>query len=732
MGCITIIKALLTRILFAGHSFITIWRVVGLLDNPYYWGLSGGLLLLIIETFYTLIKRKGYDYKWVSPAFFFYLCSSVPGIWFLELDRLTRYQNEVSNFTPSTSAPRGGKTNGTEDTGNQNVGLASLNGATIPIEFSPDMWVLVIEQSLMFLLVIGRWLLPKGDITRDQLSQLLFVYIGLASDIMELFVLFDEKQVLLHPFLSYIILSIWTISLMQFVLVLTATKARRKKIALIRPTANEDGDGDDGECSGCCGGKCCENEVWSILITVLLQDAPFLSLRLYVMVTFNLFNYTILFFTVKNALVIVLQFYRLVVVTCLKEENVSDDDEESGSDGFDNKAFDDDGAELIDEKSWSRQPPPTGELKRRSPVGAAAGVSAGHDGTACGERFRQVDSPALSKASKQSSSLSSICSQPSFLGLTDSGTATVTAASVKAGQPNTPGSVRLVRVASARSNVVGPQATPAPEGGEKDHVDISGVAKASLPPIQTQPTPAKRNGRVGNQVEGKLELSPMQTQPLTLVKVQPTPNVPPRVKKHARSPPSSAKIQPSSTIISLTGDRGTTASPDIITGVSNTPPPIDTSSTKLKKTSALKPNAENDMRLLDYEDTALEIEEIEDIMNTIGADVAPQEPEVKATSGSDVVKSTGSGVVAEHDQSQACFIADVEQSETVGDGHEDVVDKELEELFETTKDGEENEIDSDGDVDVVEASASVVDDRKVQTVIELDADEGIVTKESDT
>lgn len=39
-------------------------------------------------------------------------------------------------------------------------------------------------------------MLPKGEITRDQLSQLLFVYIGMASDIMEIMVLFEEKPVL--------------------------------------------------------------------------------------------------------------------------------------------------------------------------------------------------------------------------------------------------------------------------------------------------------------------------------------------------------------------------------------------------------------------------------------------------------------------------------------------------------------------------------------------------------
>lgn len=41
------------------------------------------------------------------------------------------------------------------------------------------MWITLIEQFLMLILIIGRWMLPKGDLTRDQLSQLLLVYIGM-------------------------------------------------------------------------------------------------------------------------------------------------------------------------------------------------------------------------------------------------------------------------------------------------------------------------------------------------------------------------------------------------------------------------------------------------------------------------------------------------------------------------------------------------------------------------
>ena len=37
--------------------------------------------------------------------------------------------------------------------------------------------------------------MPKGSISKDQLSQILLVYLGMAADIMELFEVFKEEQV---------------------------------------------------------------------------------------------------------------------------------------------------------------------------------------------------------------------------------------------------------------------------------------------------------------------------------------------------------------------------------------------------------------------------------------------------------------------------------------------------------------------------------------------------------
>lgn len=94
----------------------------------------------------------------------------VPAIWLLELDKVERRHRiqEETNFNFAAAAA-------------DLKELDKLLGVNIKlpdIQVDAETWVTLIEQFLMLVLIIGRWLLPKGDLTRDQLSQLLLVYIG--------------------------------------------------------------------------------------------------------------------------------------------------------------------------------------------------------------------------------------------------------------------------------------------------------------------------------------------------------------------------------------------------------------------------------------------------------------------------------------------------------------------------------------------------------------------------
>lgn len=50
----------------------------------------------------------------------------------------------------------------------------------------PNNWILGLHQALLVLLIVGKWLMPnEGGLTRDELSQLLLIFVGTAADILE-------------------------------------------------------------------------------------------------------------------------------------------------------------------------------------------------------------------------------------------------------------------------------------------------------------------------------------------------------------------------------------------------------------------------------------------------------------------------------------------------------------------------------------------------------------------
>ncbi|CAH1774410.1 unnamed protein product, partial [Owenia fusiformis] len=123
----------------------------------------------------------------------------------------------------------------------------------LPIQLSTEQWLRTIEQVLLLLLIVGRWMLPKGKLTHDQLSQLLLVYIGTAADIVEFFEAFKEDVVKHNRLLSMVILGIWSWSLLQFTLVLTATRARKDQSGVLTRSVSKDDD------------RCCTPDVFGII-----------------------------------------------------------------------------------------------------------------------------------------------------------------------------------------------------------------------------------------------------------------------------------------------------------------------------------------------------------------------------------------------------------------------------------------------------------------------------------
>ena len=191
------------------------------------------------------------------------------------------------------------------------------------IQLTLPEWTLILHQTLLFQLILGRWLLPKGELSRDQLSQLLLVQIGMAADILE-FITEGLKAEMIYvgnDLHLILMLTVWTWSLPQFTLSLTLTKSRKPRVAGTSDLLEVDSeeklrmrDRRRGNQSSCCH-IFCGTEIWAILVTMTMQDLPFLSTRLYLIFTPQIpISIPFFFFTFKNALLAMLQLYRLSVI----------------------------------------------------------------------------------------------------------------------------------------------------------------------------------------------------------------------------------------------------------------------------------------------------------------------------------------------------------------------------------------------------------------------------------
>ena len=85
---------------------------------------------------------------------------------------------------------------------------------------------MMVELSFMFIIILGRWILPKGSISHSALSQLLLVYLSLASDILDLLTLFNEQEIFLSSPMVHVVLFVFSCCMLQFALNLTATRGR--------------------------------------------------------------------------------------------------------------------------------------------------------------------------------------------------------------------------------------------------------------------------------------------------------------------------------------------------------------------------------------------------------------------------------------------------------------------------------------------------------------------------
>uniref|UniRef100_A0A3B4D4S7 Transmembrane protein 26a n=1 Tax=Pygocentrus nattereri TaxID=42514 RepID=A0A3B4D4S7_PYGNA len=225
MQFLKFVCAVVTRILFLLLSLSAVWRVISVKNDWWFWLLTILYVPLLLETIITLKRRRGHEYKWFSPVILFFLISIIPSIWILEL----HHQENKSSNPQCKKLDSWKNVQSMVESFNITMGPDTDTLKAIERRLSsicPNDWILALHQTLLILLIVGKWLLPLGGgVTRDELSQLLLIFVGTAADILEFTseTLSDVKDS--SPQLVYIILAVWTWSMLQFPLHLAGSGA---------------------------------------------------------------------------------------------------------------------------------------------------------------------------------------------------------------------------------------------------------------------------------------------------------------------------------------------------------------------------------------------------------------------------------------------------------------------------------------------------------------------------
>ncbi|XP_054456074.1 transmembrane protein 26-like isoform X2 [Anoplopoma fimbria] len=241
-----------------------------------------------------------------SPPIFLFLISIIPSIWILELHH---HQQENASTLQCKNLDWDNLLkviHRNETLRNHTYQDYLKNFNQVLTTVCSNHWILGLHQVLLILLIVGKWLLPLGGgVTRNELSQLLLIFVGTAADILEFTTetlsdvnVFSREN---SPELIYIILGVWTWSMLQFPL----------HMAVVNSKPDSEGEQGTQEVSILFEYS---TDIWSIVEALFIQDGPFLVVRLTVMTFYSIVHQMLMFFAIKNFLVVILNLYRLTVI----------------------------------------------------------------------------------------------------------------------------------------------------------------------------------------------------------------------------------------------------------------------------------------------------------------------------------------------------------------------------------------------------------------------------------
>ncbi|XP_072016361.1 transmembrane protein 26-like [Amphiura filiformis] len=310
------IRAVGVRLIFFVHALVCTWRVVyekelvSVDDQSIYWCLLLIPLLLLPECVLTLKFTKYGEWQTFRPCILIYLASVVPNIWLLEYHILQdRFIGPgVDGIMCSTKY--------TEDDEFDNLFRRNTTTVIEAIQdfvthLGSDNWAIGLQQFLLFILIAGRLVLPRGSTDHKKLAHIVLFQIVRAADMLDFLAtgLRNDEGLCLESVLIGVLV-LWTVSLLQLPFHFQTTQIWRLSAVTHTAFTNKSTD------------RTAKFEVWEIVTVLIMQDGPFFCMRLLFLFYFNIFSQALLFYIAKNCLVVIIKMYRLWAILCV---NIDED-----------------------------------------------------------------------------------------------------------------------------------------------------------------------------------------------------------------------------------------------------------------------------------------------------------------------------------------------------------------------------------------------------------------------
>lgn len=257
------------------------------------------LIVIIIDSAYIVVKRKGREYKWFSISCLAYSLGIILLIWNIVSKKVELY--------PDSSCAEIEQVNNETESETKillpewifiNFDLCQL------MEISVSLYIL----TCCFI----KWTSPikERNLKDKAFLNILISYITNGADIVDFFSQVDDSEVLFTDSFVLVILIYFTLSSLQFCFGLSATakmSTKRFRSTALNRFFN----------------LIFGTEVWALILVFFLQDMPFSIIRLLILINYKQLskNYNLYFFVIKNILLALFEIY-LVFVTIYNEKKL--------------------------------------------------------------------------------------------------------------------------------------------------------------------------------------------------------------------------------------------------------------------------------------------------------------------------------------------------------------------------------------------------------------------------